>query len=197
MKKGLIIALATLVVIAGGITAIALSHHNNTTSSTTTGTASNSSGTTQHAATVVPVDHNPIQNSSTQPGLAVNNAMVENNVDPATNNPISDRLQFTIQNNSGQTMQNLEVYYTMTDAKTNQSESYYQKLDGLAIAPGKSTTVYFDNGSGADHYPENKYSIYRTSQNAVNFTIEVSTPGFRPANAQAQKGPGTGENPNG
>ena len=182
-------------IIAGGITAFTALHHNN--NSPTNSTQTTSSNNSQKTSQVVPVDHNPIQNTATQAGLAISNAMVENNVDPTTGQAISDRLQFTIKNNSTQTMQNLEAYYTMKDAKTNQSESYYQKLSGLSIAPGKTQTVYFDNGTGPGHYPENRYSIYRTSQSAVNFTIEVSAPGFQPAYAHAQKGPGTGESPTG
>jgi hypothetical protein len=155
-------------------------------------TASNSGAQT---AQVLPVATNPIHNASTATGLAVVNPMVENNVDPRNGQPAPDRLQFTIKNSSSQTVTNLETYYTMTDAVTHQAEGYYQKLTGITLGPGQGAAVFFDNGSGPGHYPENRYSIYRTSPNAVNFTIEVSVRGLAPAYAHAQKSPGTGEGP--
>ena len=185
MNKKLVVGVVgALVVLGAGTVYLITSRGSSTTPSTT-----NTSQTVQ----VVPVTANPIHNTSTQPGLSISNAMVENNTDPATGNAVADRLQFSIKNSSSQTMTNLEVYYTMTDATTNKSESYYQKLTGISLAPGQSTYVFFDNGSGVGHYPENKYSIYRTSTNAVNFTIEVSAPGFQPATAQAHKSPGAGD----
>ncbi len=142
---------------------------------------------------VLPVSSNPIQNTSQQAGLGIAAADVENNVDPSTKQAISDRLQLTLQNTSSQSMSNLEIYYEMKDAKTGQSEAYHQTLTGLQIAPSESKTIYFDNQTGAGHYPENKYSLYRSSQNEVDFTIQVSVPGFKPATATAKKSAGTGE----
>jgi hypothetical protein len=186
MKKSTLgIIIAAVVVIGGG----AYVYYANNTSHTTT----NNQTVQGHTPTVLPVKSNPIQNTATLAGLTVTDAQVENNTDPATGNPVDDRLQFTIHNSSSQPVQNLEVYYTMTDTKTQKSESYYQKLDGITIEPGKSTTVFFDNGTGVGHYPDNKYSIYRTSQNAVDFSIEVSATGLKPATAQAQKGSGSGD----
>lgn len=192
MKKGTITAIIAIVVI--GVSAVVvISQGNKSPAGGTKPTTTN----TQQTSQVVPVAANPINNPSTQAGLSILKPMVENNVDPATDGPISDQLQFAIKNSSSQPMTNLEVYYKMTDAKTNKSEGYYQKLNGLTIAPGQTTSVFFDNGSGTGHYPENKYSLYRTSSNTVDFTIEVSAPNFQPATGNAQKGPGTGELKNG
>ncbi|MHB8169869.1 MAG: hypothetical protein ACYDET_09600 [Thermoleophilia bacterium] len=150
-------------------------------------TAGNGSGQ------ILPVGSNPIKNSATASGLAIVAAEVENNVDPSTNNPIPDCLQIKVKNNSNQKMGNFEIYYSMSDSKTGAREGYYQKLYDLSLAPGQSQTIFFDNGKAPGHYPENKYSIYRSSKNEVRFSIELSTPGFRPATARANKGPGTGE----
>ena len=145
------------------------------------------------SAQILPVANNPIHNNASAPGLTISSAAVENNVDPATEKAIADCLQLEVKNNSNQVMNSFEIYYRMQDAKTGASEGYYQKLAGLVINPGGASTIYFDNKNGAGHFPENRYSIYRTSQNEVSFTIELSAPGFKPAQAQATKGQGTGE----
>jgi hypothetical protein len=162
-------------------------------SSSSASSGSSPGATQENRGQVLPVANNPIQNNATAPGLAITSAMVENNVDPATNKPIPDCLQIEVKNSSDQTMSNLEIYYSMTDSKTGASEGYYQKLNGLSLAPGQTSTIFFDNGTSPDHYPENKYSIYRTSQNEVRFSIELSAPGFKPAASQAVKEPGTEE----
>jgi hypothetical protein len=164
------------------------------TTPATSGTAPTAAGNAaQASAQVLPVSSNPISNTSTAPGLAVTAVAAENNTDPATGAAISDRLQVTIQNSTGKPVTNLEVYYTMKDATTGAAESYYQPLTGLTIAPNSSTTVNFDNGTGPGHYPENKFSIYRSSANRVDFTVEVSAPGLKVATGTGSKGPGTGE----
>lgn len=149
--------------------------------------------TAASAPAVLPVTANPITNTGTKPGLTITAAIAENNVDPKTQAPVADRLQFTLTNTTSTPMTGLEVYYTMKDTTTGKTESYYQKLDGLTLAAGKGETIYFDNGTGTGHYPENKYSLYRSSTNQVNISIETSTSGFAPATATAVKSPGTGE----
>lgn len=148
---------------------------------------------TASAPAVLPVATNPIHNPSTNPGLSITDAIAENNVDPQTKAPVGDRLQFTIHNSSQQPLSSLQVYYTMKDKSTGKTESYFQQLTGLTLAPHSSQTVYFDNGTGPGHYPENKYSLYRSSTNQVDFSIEASASGLAPATATAVKSPGSGE----
>lgn len=142
---------------------------------------------------VLPVTKNPIVNTSMQPGLEVTQIAVQDNVDPTTKAAINDRLQITLKNSSTATMTGFEVFYTMTDVTTKMSESYYQKLDGVSLPAGASTTVYFDNLSGAGHFPENSFSIYRSSTNRVDFTVQVSAKDTASATAETTKDPGTGE----
>ena len=142
---------------------------------------------------MLPVSSDPIVNTSTTPGLEITGIMVENNVDPATKKDLSDRLQMTLVNTSSATLSDLEAFYTMTDSTTNKSESYYQKLTGLTIDPGASQTIYFDTETGPGHYPENVYSLYRTSPNEVVIDAKVSASGFAPATSQVAKAVGTGE----
>lgn len=155
--------------------------------------AASTSSTGAAGATVLPVSTNPITNTSTAPGLTVVSAMAENNVDPATKKPTADRLQVQLKNISSRTLSSFEIYYTMTDVTTKKSESYYLPLTGLSLAAGAETTVFFDNQTGPNHFPENKFSIYRSSKNRVDFSIEVSAKGVAIAKGTAVKGAGTGE----
>lgn len=156
--------------------------------------SSSGPGTTQTGGgQVLPVAENPIKNNSAAPGLTITAALVEDNFDPQTKKSIPDCLQVELKNTGSQAMSSLEIFYRMTDATTGTSENYYQKLDGLSLNPGETRTIFFDNGMAPGHYPENKYSIYRTSKNEVIFSVEVSAPGFKPATVEAKKAPGTGE----
>ncbi len=145
------------------------------------------------SSSLLPVTTNPITNTSTAPGLSIVTAIAENNVDPTTQQPVPDRLQVTLKNTSSSTLNGFEIYYTMTDAVTHASESYYLPLTGLTLAAGATTDVYFDNETGARHYPENSYSLYRSSKNQVDFAIEVSAKGVAVAKGKAVKSAGTGE----
>jgi hypothetical protein len=159
------------------------------------GAQTSSPATTQGSAQVLPVAKNPIVNDATKAGLQITAAMAENNVDPATKKDLTDRLQFTIKNTSAETLNDLEVFYQMTDSTTKKTEGYYQKLTGFSLAPGAEGTVYFDNEGGPGHYPESKFSLYRTSANEVVISIEVSAAGYKPAMGEAVKAVGTGEKP--
>lgn len=150
------------------------------------------SATTQ---VVLPVERNPIVNSATTPSLQITAAAVEDNTDPATNAAIGDRLQLTLANTGTAPLSGFEIWYEMVDVTTDQREAYYQRLDGLEIAGGQTKTIFFDNESGPGHYPENQFSLYRSSANQVDFSIEVSAAGAKVATATATKGAGSGEQP--
>ncbi len=142
---------------------------------------------------VLPVTSNPIVNTATSPTLTISKAAVEDNTDPATGKAINDRLQLTMKNTGSTALTGLEVYYTMTDIVTGAKEAYYQKLTGLKIPAGAETTVYFDNQNLPGHFPENQFSIYRSSTNEVDFAIQASAKGAKIATATAVKSTGTGE----
>lgn len=189
MKWKIIVPVAVVAVAAIAIVAATLGGTNPQAAPGAVGSSPGASG----SSTVLPVSTNPIVNASTAPGLTVVSAMAENNVDPSTKQPIADRLQVQLKNTSASTLSGFEIYYTMTDATTKKSESYYQALTGLSLAASAETTVYFDNQTTPGHYPENKFSIYRSSKNQVDFAIEVSATGVAVANGTAVKGAGTGE----
>lgn len=189
MKWKIIIA-ATIVAVAAVIGISVVGHGATPPAPAPNAAASSGAG---GAPTLLPVSTNPIVNASTAPGLSIISAMAENNVDPSTNKPIADRLQVTVKNSSANPLSGFEVFYTMTDATTKKSESYYVPLTGLTVAAGATATVYFDNQAGPNHYAENKFSLYRSSTNQVDFAVEVSAQGVAVAKGTAVKGKGTGE----
>ena len=79
---------------------------------------------TASTSNVLPVDKNPIVNASVSPGLELVSAAAEDNIDPLTQQPITDRLQITLKNTSDHDLSNFDVYYSMTDISTGQSEGY-------------------------------------------------------------------------
>jgi hypothetical protein len=165
-----------------------------TSSSASAASASDGAATTSADSSIVlPVDANPIANQATHPDLAVVSAAVEDLVDPATGQAIDDRLMLTLKNNGSVDLSNLEVYYTMTDAVTGASESYYQALTGFTLAAGAEDYVYFDNKTDPGHFPENQFSLFRSSVNQVDFTIMVSADLGGIAQATTFKSEGTGE----
>ena len=155
--------------------------------------ASSSAASGSTTTAVLPVNSNPIVNASTSPGLTIVSAAAEDNLDPSTNAAITDRLQVTVRNDSTSELSSFEIYYVMTDVTTGQSEAYYQALTGFTLAAGATSTLSFDGETGAGHFPENTFSIYRSSKNQVDFTIEVSAAGVQVANATATKGSGAGD----
>lgn len=166
-----------------------------TTGSAPPATTSSSSTAAPTSGSALPVASNPINNTSTAPGLSIPQAAVEDLVDPTTGTAIDDRLQVTLANSTDTPLTKVEIYYQMTDVTTQQSEGYYMALNGVTIPAQGETTVYFDNGTEPGHFPENTFSLYRTSTNQVDFTIQASADGVQVATATASKGAGTGEQP--
>ena len=115
----------------------------------------------------LPVIKNPIVNKSKATGIKILQSWVQDNTDPKTGVPIADRLQLKVSNTSSTTITNLEVFYTMTDSVTKASESYYKKLTNFSLPAKRVSYIFFDNVKGVGHFSENKYSIYRNSNNEV------------------------------
>ena len=175
------------------ITVTACSSATSTSPTATAPAASAAPASGTPSGIVLPVAANPIANTATTPTLAITYAAVEDNVDPVTGKAIDDRLQLTLKNSGSTPLTGIEVFYEMTDVVTGAKEGYYQKLDGLSIPAGQDATVFFDNKTDPGHYPENQFSIYRSSTNEVDFAIQASAAGAKIATATAVKATGTGE----
>lgn len=193
-KKLFVLALSAIVA-AGTLSACGSSSPTKTASSVVTPSTLPTTASTTSSGVTLPVASNPILNNSTAPGLIISYSAVENNVAPITHNALSDQLEITLKNTSSTTMTGIEIYYEMTDIVTKAKEGYYQKLNGVVIAPNQESTVFFDRKNQAGHFPENQFSLYRSSPNEVDFKIWASAPGVKIAQATAVKSKGTGEKP--
>ena len=142
---------------------------------------------------VVPVAKNPIVNTSNVAGISITSAMVEDNVDPKTKKAITDRLLIAVVNKGIKSARGFEIFYSMTDSVTKATENYYLPLTGFTIKPGATAYLNFDGKTGLGHFPENKFSLYRSSTNEVKFKIQLSAKGYKIASATAVKSKGTGE----
>jgi hypothetical protein len=122
---------------------------------------------------------NPIVNNSIAPGFVISGAIVENNTDPVTKKIATDHLEVTLQNTTTTDISQFEVYYTVKDVVANVSDAYYSKLTGFVLKAGETKAFHFDNSGQPNHYPENKYSVYRTSKNSMLFSVMVSAPNYK------------------
>ena len=166
--------------------------------STTTGSGGNPSGTPaastgQSAGAVLPVTDNPITNTSTTQSLTIDSVLVENNEDPS-GKAVDDHLEIAVTNTGTTDLSGFEVYYTITDPKTSDTESYYSQLPAdFVIAGGDSRVIHFDNTGAADHFPVNQYSLYYTDPNALDLTVEVSATDSAPQTLTVAKDAGGAE----
>ena len=142
---------------------------------------------------VLPVTANPITNTSTEAGLTITKALVENNVAADTGKAVDDHLEVELKNTSTTPLDDVSIYYTITDPASGASESYYAELTGFTIAPGASRIAHFDASSAADHYPVNKYSLYYTDKNALTVDVTASSPTTKPATFTVHKDAGGAE----
>lgn len=134
-----------------------------------------------------------ITNTSTQPGLTITTALVENNVDPVTTKPVNDHLELTVRNGAATAMSGFEIFYTVTDTTTKQQESYDKVLTGFTLAAGETKTINLDNQAGPGHYGINANGLYYKSTNALDFSVKLSAQGFAPQTQAVSKAAGGAE----
>jgi hypothetical protein len=146
-------------------------------------------------AIVLPIAANPITNTSTAPGLAIVQVLVEDNVDPATGGDAPDHLELLLRNDSAAELSGFVVYYEITDLTTGAKEGYCSALAGFTIAAGAERTAHFDNTGQPDHFPDNEFSLYHQSLNEMQVDVTVSANGVAPQTASVTKDAGGAENP--
>ncbi len=147
-----------------------------TTKPTNTASASKpSDGVNAPSGAVLPVTSNPINNTSTTNTLRIDKVNAEDNVDPMTGKDVPDHLEIALANTGTASLGGVEVFYTITDTTTGKSESYYAKLpaDFVITASGKRI-AHFDSTGQRDHFPINKFDLYRTSKNPLDVKVTVS-----------------------
>lgn len=148
----------------------------------------------KQAGAVLPVTDNPITNAATERTLSVDQVLVENNVDSTTGKAADDHLEIAVTNTGATTLTGFEVFYTIKDSTTGERESYYTKLPRAFEVTGTSSrTIHFDNKTAPDHFPDNPYSLYHTSLNRLDVTVEVSAQGAATQTVTVKKDAGGDE----
>lgn len=135
---------------------------------------------------------NPLPQTGKPSGLSFT-AKVEDNFDPVTKKSESDHLELEVKNTSGEDLKGLKIYYSIKDDGTGKTEGYFKPLTGLVIKRGETVAVNFDETGKPGHFRENPNSIYRTSQNAKVFNIQIAAEGFAPVLVEVKKDKGGAE----
>lgn len=163
-----------------------------TTSSTSKNTVTTNTNLPDPQDIVPGLYTNQIKNTSVNAGLSIVSGLVENN-ENKDGKAVDDHLELAIKNSSTQDMSNFEVYYTVTDLVTLKKEGYYKKLSGFTLKAGETQAIHFDKNVGLNHYGANKDGLYFTSQNQLEFNVQVSTPEFKIATIKITKDAGGAE----
>lgn len=184
-------ALPIALVVGAALTLGACSSSSDSSTATSAGAAT--AAPAGSSAQVLPVTDNPISNNSTAQTLTIDSVLVENNED-ASGNAVDDHLEIALTNTGADPLTGFEVFSTFTDTATNATESYYAALpDTFTIEPGASRVVHFDNTGAPDHFATNDYSLYKTSTNAQEVTVEVSAQNAAVQTTTVQKDAGGAE----
>jgi hypothetical protein len=138
---------------------------------------------------------NPITETGTTQGFAIGSVLVENNID-AQGADAPDHLELSVTNTTSSDITNFDVYYTITDSTTGQSQSYYRTLPGFTLQAGETKALHFDNTGQPDHYSVNPNSLYYTDQNALTLEVTLHAAGFAPQTVTVNKDPGGTEGGN-
>lgn len=129
----------------------------------------------------------PADNSTAKMNVTVADARVEDNY------RADDHLEITLVNRGSSTVSFTGCYITITDKKSGETERYFVDLGGYSIGAGKKSTLHFDNGTGAGHFPGNVNGLYRTGADGLIFDVSLRSSGFKPLAVQVEKAPGTAE----
>ncbi|MCB0208959.1 MAG: hypothetical protein KDJ52_06505 [Anaerolineae bacterium] len=129
---------------------------------------------------------NPTQEAGTTDGFTITSILVENNVNP-TGGDAPDHLELTLSSQSTTDLTDFDVYYTIKDLTTNDTQAYYRTLPGFSLKPGESKTVHFDNTGQPDHFSVNPNSMFYTDPNQLQVEATLHAKGFAPQTASVNK----------
>jgi hypothetical protein len=133
---------------------------------------------------------NPIQETSSSAGFAIDAILVENNVD-ANNQPTPDHLELSITNTGTGEITGFDIYYTITDLTTNQVQGFFRTLPGFTLAAGERKSLHFDNTGQPDHFSADPNSMYYTDHNQLKIEVILHAAGYTPQTASVNKDAGT------
>jgi hypothetical protein len=142
----------------------------------------------------------PVNPSTGPVGFKIVSAIVENNVD-AAGSSAPDHLEITLQSTTDKDLNNMAVFYSITDLSTNKSESYLVKLNGFTLKAHATETIHFDAQKEyneqfpQNHYAANPNSIYYLSKDSLKFKVMINAEGYEAQNIEITKDAGGAEQP--
>lgn len=136
---------------------------------------------------------NPPQNISGPVGFVIKNTLVENNYDEAAKKDASDHLEIVLENPGNTEISNFTAYYTITDLKTGDNQSYELALDGFSLKPKETRSINIDTEQKLEHYRANPNSLYYKSLNQLGVNVTVSAKGYQSQTASVKKDEGGDE----
>jgi hypothetical protein len=136
-----------------------------------------------------------ISESTGTADFSIKNVIVENNYDPIAKTSAPDHLEIVLVNNGSQNISNFQVFYTITDLKTNQTQSTLLPLNGFILGSHQEKSVHIDVSGKEGHFRANPNSIYYTSKNQLQFNVLVNAQGHQAQHATVKKDAGGTEGP--
>ncbi len=126
-------------------------------------------------------------------GFAIKEVLVENNYDREAKKVAPDHLEIILKNLNGSDISNFTVYYTITDLKTKQEESYVKALPGFTLKGHGTKSIHIDSGRKPGHFRANPSSMYYASTDGLEFNVTVSAQGYQAQTASVKKDAGGAE----
>lgn len=133
--------------------------------------------------------NNPIKKQGEKKGFLIKQILVENNVD-ASGRAAPDHFELKVANTSGNNLTGFDIYYSIKDLKTGDTQAYYQKLPGFSLKAGETKVLNLDTSGKQDHYPVNPNSMYYISQNKMRVIAFLHIDGYAVQTAKVDKDAG-------
>lgn len=125
----------------------------------------------------------------------IKQVLVENNYDPLAKTDAPDHLEIVLVNNGSQDISGFEVFYTITDLKTKQTESTLLPLSEFVLGGNQEKSVHIDVSGQAGHFRMNPNGIYYTSKNQLQVDVLVNAQGYQAQRTTVKKDAGGTEGP--
>lgn len=130
---------------------------------------------------------NPITETSTIKAFKIDSVLAENNVDEAGADA-PDHLEITV-TNTGTTdiTDGWDLYYTLTDQKTGDAQSFYMTLPGFSVPAGKTVHLHIDTSGASGHFRADPNSSFYTGDNQLKVEATLHATGFAPQTGSVLK----------
>ena len=136
---------------------------------------------------------NPIKSTATAKGFEISSGKVEDNYDNVAKKDAPDHIELAVKNLTANQLSGFEIYYTITDTKTQAVEAYYKKLDGFVVPPSGSATIHIDAGTQPGHFRGNPNSMLYHPPNGKTIVVILAATGYAPVTFKMKKDEGNKE----